>query len=160
MATYTKIGDWAYNLHTTGQNLDTDQIELALTNTAYASESPNPTTDSGAGTNGVLGSLTQLDAGAYTNYSDDLAVDRNLTIANLSTTSSGGTFTLDFTLDIVITASGGAMSTFQYVYIWDDNVTSPADPLISTWDHGSGITLASTDSATLQFNASGIYTLA
>lgn len=152
MATFTKVNDFVLNLCEV-IDLDGDQLELAFSNTAPASETSNPTAD----TNGVLANVTQI---AYTNWTDDLTVDRNLTSGSVTTTQTGGTFTLDYTADIVITASGGAIANWQYIYLWDDNPTSPADPLINVWNHGSAIALGNGDSATLQFNASGIFTLA
>ena len=151
MATVSKINDFLLNLNE-AIDIDDDSIELAFSNTAPASETSNPTAD----TNGILGNVTQI---SYTNWSDDLTVDRVLTAATLTHTQTGGTFTLDYGADIVITASGGAIATWRYIYLWDDTVTSPVDPLIVVWDHGSGITLADTDTATLQFNASGIYSM-
>ena len=151
MATVSKINDFLLNLNE-AIDIDDDSIELAFSNTAPASETSNPTAD----TNGILGNVTQI---SYTNWSDDLTVDRVLTAATLTHTQSSGTFTLDYGADIVITASGGAIATWRYIYLWDDTVTSPVDPLIVVWDHGSGITLADTDTATLQFNASGIYSM-
>lgn len=152
MATFTKVNDFVLNLAEV-MDLDNDQLELAFTNTAPASETSNPTAD----TNGVLANITQI---SYTNWTDDLTVDRNLTLANVSSTQTSGTYTLDYTADIVITASGGAIATWRYIYLWDDNPTSPADPLLCLWDHGSGIALGDGDSATLQVNASGFFTIA
>jgi len=152
MATFTKINDFVLNLCEV-IDIDGDQLELSFSNTAPASETSNPTADG----NGVLANVTQV---SYANWTDDLTVDRNLTIATATHAQTSGTFTLDYGADIVITASGGAIATWQYIYLWDDNPTSPADPLICVWDHGSGIALGNGDSATLQFNASGIFTLA
>lgn len=152
MATFTKINDFVLNLAEV-IDIDGDALKLAFTNTAPASESSNPTAD----TNGVLANITEI---AYTNYSDDLTADRVLTSGTTTHTQTSGTFTLDYGADIVITATGGALPTFQYIYLWDDTPTSPADPLINIWDQGAGVTLAENDTATIQFNASGILTLA
>ena len=153
MATYTKINDWMENLHEAGVAVLTDTIGLALSNTAPASETPNPTTD----TNGVKANVTEI---AYTNYSDDLTVDRVLTNATKLSTTSSGTYTWDYGADIVVTASGGAIANFRYLYMFDDTIASPVDPLIAVWDHGSVIALGTDDSATFQINASGFYTVA
>lgn len=152
MATFTKVNDFLLNLHEV-IDIDDDQLELSLSNTAPGSETSNPTAD----TNGVLANVTEI---SYTNYSDDLTVDRNLTSGSVTHTQSSGTFTLDYTADIVITASGGALADWRYLYLWDDNPTSPADPLIALWDHGSTISLGDGDSATVAVNASGFYTMA
>lgn len=153
MATYTKINDWQENLHEAGVAILTDTIGLALSNTAPASETPIPTSD----TNGILGNVTQI---AYTNYTDDLTVDRVLTNATKLSTTSTGTYTWDYGADIVVTASGAAIADFRYLYMFDDTIASPVDPLIAVWDHGSAIALGDGDSATFQVNASGFYTVA
>lgn len=152
MATFTKVNDFVLNLHEV-IDIDADTLQLAFSNTAPGSETSNPTVD----TNGVLANVTQI---AYTNWTDDLTVDRVLTSGSITHTQTSGTFTLDYTADIVITASGGAIADWRYIYFFDNTPTSPADPLINLWDHGSAVSLGSGDSATLAFNASGIYTLA
>lgn len=149
MATGTKIADWIENLGTV-VNASSDTFKVALSNTAPASEASNPT----ASGNGVLANVTQI---SYTNYSDNLTVDR--TLESVTFAESGGTTKFDAG-DFIITASGGAIATFRYIYVYDDTPTSPADPLVGVWDHGSGITLASTQTATITFHANGLFTVA
>lgn len=149
MATGTKIADWIENLGTV-VNASSDTFKVALSNTAPASESSNPT----ATGNGVLANVTQI---SYTNYSDNLTVDR--TLESVTFAESGGTTKFDAG-DFIITASGGAIATFRYIYVYDDTPTSPADPLVGVWDHGSGITLADTQTATITFHANGLFTVA
>lgn len=151
MATFTKVNDFVLNLCEV-IDLDGDTWKFDLTSTA-----PTAGTDATADGNGVLANITPI---SYTNYTDDLTADRTFTAGTLTHTQSSGTFTFDYGADIVITASGGAIADWQYIVMWDDTPTSPADPLLGYWDHGSAISLASGDSATLQFNASGIFTLA
>ena len=154
MATYNKIQSWAQNLCNAGVDLKNDVIQLAFSNTAPATDVVQ---DASGTTVGILGSVTQI---LYTNWTDDLTVDRVLTTATISSTHSAGTLTYDYGADIVITASGGAIANWQYIYLFDNTIATPVDPLISYWDHGSAISLGTGDSATLQFNASGIFTLA
>jgi hypothetical protein len=151
MATGSKIADFIEGAMEGEHNLASNTIMIALSNTAPASETSNPT----ATGNGILANVTQLNAGAYTNYSDSLTVDR--TLESVTSNESGGTYTFD-AADFTITASGGDMSTWQYLYIYND--TNANDDLIGVWDHGSGITLASTEQASVSFNASGIFTVA
>lgn len=146
----TKVRDFVEDLAEKVHNLGSDNLAIALSNTAPASESSNPTLSG----NGVLANVTQI---SYTNYSDDMTVDRRL--QSVTSTESSGTYTLD-AADITITASGGALPTFRYVYLYNDTPTSPADPLILVIDNEAGITLAQGESVTLQFNGSGILTLA
>jgi hypothetical protein len=151
MATYTKVNDFVLNLCEV-MDIDGDVLKFDLTLT-----DPAAGTDATADGNGVLANIAPI---TYTNYTDDLTADRTFTSGTLTHTQTAGTFTLDYGADIVITASGGAIADFRYVVPWDDTPTSPADPLINVWDHGSTISLADGDSATLQFNASGWFTLA
>lgn len=144
MATYVKINDWAENEGEVA-DLDGDTFIVALSNTAPGSETTPPTGDG----NGVLANVTQV---AYTNCSS-----RTLSLASSSQTS--GTYTIDFT-DLTLTASGGNVGPFRYVYIYDDTPVSPADPLVCYFDYGSSITLASGETLDITFNASGLYTKA
>lgn len=145
MATFTKINDFVLNaVH--NMDLETDQIVVALSNTAPASETSNPIADG----NGVLANVTEI---AYTNLSS-----RNITTSSSAQTS--GTYALKLT-DLILTASGGSVGPFRYAYIYNDTVTSPADPLIGIFDYGSSITLADSETLTLDFSdANGLLTLA
>lgn len=140
--TYVKINDWAVNSEKAA-NIGSDTFVIALSNTAPGSESTPPTGDG----NGVLANVTQI---SYTNLSS-----RTLTTA--SSAQTGGTLTLDFN-NITLTASGGSVAAFRYIYIYDDTVTSPADPLVCYFDYGSSVTLNDGDTMPLTFNASGLYT--
>lgn len=148
MATGSKIADWIENLGTV-VNMASDTFRIALSNTAPSSETNNPT----ATGNGVLANVTQI---SYTNYTDTLTVDR--TLEGVTWAESGGTTRFDAN-DFTITASGGALAPFRYVYVYDDTPTSPADPLVGVWDHGSSISLANGQTATITFHANGLFTV-
>lgn len=60
--------------------------------------------------------------------------------------------------DVVWTASGGSFGALQYVALYNDTQTSPADPLVSWWDYGSSITVLDGETFTVDFGAS-IFTL-
>jgi hypothetical protein len=150
MAVYTKVNDFVEDVAEKVHNLGADSLRIALSNTAPASEASNPITSG----NGIIANVTQI---AYTNYSDNLTVDRVL--QSVTSVESGGTYTLD-AADVVITAVTGALPTFRYIYIWNDTPTSPADPIIGIVDNESGITLALGESVTIAWNASGILTIA
>jgi len=137
MASFNKIADFVVNaVH--NMDLESDQVAIALSNTAPGSEGTNPTSDG----NGILGNVTEI---AYTNCSS-----RNVTTSSSSQTS--GTYKLVLA-DLTLTASGGSVGPFQYVYIYNDTVTSPADPLIGYYDYGSALTLNDGDSFTVDFSA-------
>ena len=56
-------------------------------------------------------------------------------------------------VDIVITATG-SVGPFRYVVLQNTTPTSPLDPLISWWDYGSSISLASGETFTIDFGTS------
>ena len=137
MATFNKVNDFVKNaVH--NMDLESDQIVVALSNTAPSAEGTNPTTDG----NGVLANVTEI---SYTNCST-----RNVTTS--SSTQTSGTYKLVLD-DITLTASGGDVGPFRYVYIYDDTVATPADPLIGYYDYGLSLTLNDGDSFTLDFSA-------
>lgn len=138
MASFVKINDFVANA-VENMDLESDQLAVALSNTAPASESSNPTAD----TNGILGNVTQI---SYTNLSS-----RNLTTS--SSGQSGGVYKLVLA-DLTLTASGGSVAAFRYIYIYNDTVTSPADPLIGYYDYGSSLTLNDGDTFTIDFSPS------
>lgn len=137
MATFNKVNDFVVNaVH--NMDLASDQIVVALSNTAPGAESNNPTSDG----NGVLANVTEI---SYTNCSS-----RNVTTT--SSTQTGGTYKLVLA-DITLAASGGDVGPFRYVYLYNDTVTDPADPLIGYYDYGLSLTLNDGDSFTLDFSA-------
>ncbi len=149
MATFAKINDWILNLSNADIDMNADVLEIALSTTAPSAESPIPTDD----TFGLLTNVTQI---SYTNYTDDMGTDRVL--EGIGSTQTSGVYKLDAN-DIVITASGGALASFRYLYLFNQTGAAPADPLIGVWDHGSAIVLATGESATITWNAAGIYTI-
>ena len=66
---------------------------------------------------------------------------------------TGGTATLTGT-DVVWTASGGSFGALQYIALYNDTQTSPADPLIGWWDYGSSVTILDGETFTVDFGAS------
>lgn len=144
MASFVKVNDFVKNaVH--NMDLESDQIAVALTNTAPGSESSNPTADG----NGIVGNLTEI---SYSNCSS-----RNITTTSSSQTS--GTYKLVLA-DLTLTASG-TVGPFRYIYIFDDTVTSPADPIIGYYDYGTSITLNNGDTFTLDFSpTNGVIQLA
>lgn len=135
MATYTKFQPFVEALAEKVHNLGSDQLTVALTNTA-----PNAT-------DATLSQITQI---SYTNLSS-----RNITTTSSAQTS--GTYKLTLT-DLVLTASG-AVGPFRYIVVYND--TSTSDNLISYADYGSSISLASGDTFTIDFDGTnGFLTIA
>ena len=129
MATFTKINSFVEFLAEKRINLGSDQLVIALTNTAHTS------------TWDELADLTQV---SYTNLST-----RNITTSSSAQTS--GTYKLVLT-DLVLTSSGGTTGPFRYVYIYSDTATN--DDLICYFDYGSALTLQNGDTFTIDFDAS------
>ena len=144
MASFVKVNDFVKNaVH--NMDLESDQIAVALSNTAPGSESSNPTADG----NGIIGNVTQI---SYSNVSS-----RNITTT--SSSQSSGTYKLVLA-DLTLTASG-TVGPFRYIYIFDDTVTTPADPIIGYYDYGTSITLNNGDTFTLDFSpTNGVIQLA
>ena len=138
MATYNKFQVFVENICEKVHDLGADTLTVAL---CAAANAP-------VATNTILANLTQI---SYTNLSA-----RTLTVTSSSHTT--GTYSLVIT-DKVLTASGGSVGPFRYAVIYNDTPTSPADPLICWFDYGSDITLADTETFTLDFGAS-LFTLA
>ena len=144
MATFTKLNGFVENLAEKVFNLGSDQLVVALSNTAPGSESTPPT---GTAAQCILANVTQI---SYTNCSS-----RNITTS--SSTQTSGTYKLVLT-DLVLTASG-TVGPFRYVYVYSDTATN--DELICYYDYGSSITLNASETLTIDFDGTnGLLTVA
>lgn len=128
MATFNKFNSFTEALAEKVHNLGSDTLTVALTNIAPVA------------TNTQLSNITQI---SYTNLSS-----RVLTVSSSAQTS--GTYKLVIN-DLVLTASG-AVGPFRYVVIYNDTATN--DELIAWFDYGSSISLANTDTFTVDFDGS------
>lgn len=140
MATFNKFNQFVEDLAKGVHNFTSDStctVTVALTN---ASNAP-------VAGNSVLANLTEI---SYTNLSS-----RVITGVTAEQTSGTVTFTAN---DLVLTASG-AVATFRYVVLYNDDPTSPADPLIGWYDYGSDVTLQNGETFTIDFTG-GFATLA
>lgn len=145
MASFNKLNGFVEHLAEKVHNLGSDTLTVALSNTAPGSESTPPT---GATSACILANVTQI---SYTNCS-------TRAITTSSSAQSSGTYKLVLT-DLVLTASGGTVGPFQYVYIYNDTATN--DELIGYYDYGSAITLQSGETFTLDFDGTaGVLTIA
>lgn len=99
-------------------------------------------------TDATLSDLTQIGgSNGYTTGGENIT---------FNSTRSGGTLTAT-AADVTWTATGGnlgASTTGRYISIYDDTPTSPADPLMNSYDYGGVFTVASGESLTVDFGAS------
>ncbi len=126
MATYNKFNGFVADIANKVHNLGSDTLTVALTNSAPVA------------TNTVLSNITEI---SYTNCS-------TRAISTISSTQSSGTYSLKLT-DLVLTASG-TVGPFQYIVIYND--TAASDQLICWYNYGSAVTLANTDTFTIDFD--------
>ena len=139
MAAFNKFQDFVEQLGLKKHDLNADVLKIYLSNAV-----PSASLDA------VKADLAEIGAGfGYTAGGED----------TLNTyTESGGTGSCVGT-DVTWTATGGAIGPFQYVVLYNDTQTVPADPLIGWWDYGSPLTLNAGESFTTDFGAS-MFTIA
>ena len=139
MATYVKHQVFVEDIANKVHDLGADVLTIALTTNGNL-----PVV-----TNAILANLTEIN---YANLSA-----RTITITSAVHTT--GTLKL-ILVDLVLTASA-AVATFRWVDMYNDTPSSPLNPLISFWDHGSDVTLANTETFTIDFSAAnGVLTIA
>lgn len=140
MATLNKFNQFTKDLVDGVHDFDAHTFKVLLTNVA-------PVVG-----NAVRGDLTELSGGnGYTSGGAATAI---------TTSTASGTAKI-VAADVVFTAAGGAVGPLRYAVLYNDTPTSPADPLIGWLDYGSSISLADTESLTVDFDPStGILTVA
>lgn len=138
MAVFNKFNQFTKDLVDGVYDFDGHTFKVMLTNTAPVA------------TNTVKANLTEISAGnGYT---------AGGTATTITTSTSSGVAKVTGT-DVVFTATG-AVGPFRYAVLYDDTPTSPADPIIGWWDYGSSVTLANTETFTVDFDATnGILTV-
>jgi hypothetical protein len=149
-ATYNKFTNFVYafgqgqiNLSTTGHT-----FSVMLTNTLPTSTMKTST------------DITEISTG---NGYAHLGSTCQITSYTVSSASSTGVLTvLGPSAGVVFTASGGSIGPFRYAALLDQSTAYGGNPqLVSWYDYGSAVTLATTESFTLTFDASsGILQLA
>lgn len=141
MATFNKYYCFVENLAEKVHNLGSDTLKVALTNTA-----PTVATD-------TVWNTTVAPAPASAN---GYTAGGN-TITTTSSAQTTGTYKLVLA-DSVFTASGGSIGPFRYVILYN---STASNAVIGYYDYGSSITLADTETFTVDFDATnGVLTLA
>lgn len=133
MAAYNKFQQFVEDLAKGVHNFTSDSTCTLTVALCAAANAP-------VATNSVLANLTQI---SYTNCSSRV-------ITGITAEHTTGTTALTAT-DLTLTASGGAVATWRYVVIYNDDPTSPADPLICWFDYGSNVTMADTETLLIDF---------
>ncbi len=139
MATYNKFNQFSDDLCSGVHNFASHTIKAYLSNTA-----PDAAADA------VKADLAEISAG--NGYSAG-----GVTVTVSSVTQSSGTCSVAVSDPSVITASGGTIGPFRYVAFYND--TSASDSLICWYDYGSSITLADTETFTIDMGTN-LFTLA
>jgi len=130
MASFSKFNSFVEALAEKTHNLGADTLKVVLTNSAPAAA------------NTVLADITQIANGnGYTTGGTAATIS--------SSAQTSGTYKLVLA-DVTFTASG-SMGPFRYAVLYNDTATS--DELIGWWDYGSSITLAASETFTVDFDA-------
>ena len=135
MAVYNKFQDFSEQLMRGVHDWDAHTFKVALTNTSPVN--------------------TQTSLDTVTNHPAPAAASGYTaggTATTITISESAGTTTVQGT-QVVFTAAGGSIGPFRYAILYNDTATSPADALVGWWDYGSSITLADTETFTVQFNS-------
>jgi len=141
MATFNKYYCFVENLAEKVHNLQSDTLKVALTNTA-------PTASSDTVWNTTVAPAPAA-ANGYTAGGN--------TITTTSSAQTSGTYKLVLA-DSVFTASGGSIGPFRYVILYN---STASNAVIGYYDYGSSITLADTETFTVDFDGTnGVLTIA
>lgn len=141
MATFTKFNQFVQDLTNGKHNLGSDNLKLALSNTAPVA------------TNQVFTDITEITAqNGYTAGGTQAT--------QVSNTQTSGTDVLKLN-NVTFTASGGSFGPFRYIVMYNSTQTSPNHPLVAFWDFGSATTITNGNSFQVQFDATnGVLQLA
>jgi len=139
MAAFNKVHSFVEALAEKVHNLGSDQLKVALTNTA-----PTTATTNYAGLTSPL-PTTNLSGGTPFN------------VTTSTSAQTTGTYKL-VCADLVLTATG-AVGPFRYIVLYND--TAAGDEVIGWYDYASSISLANAETFTIDFDgANGVLTLA
>jgi len=134
MAAFTKYNTFVDEMSKGGHNLQADSFKVALTNTAP----PAPGT-----TDTIWSAAIYPPPAAANNYTSG---------GNALTISSATTAAYVFKMiinDSVFTATAGGIGPFRYSIVYN---TSKSNKVVGYYDYGSSITLADTETFTVDFD--------
>jgi hypothetical protein len=136
-STFNKFNAFVANVANGAINLGSDTLKVMLSNVAPVA------------TNSIKSDITEIAAcNGYTAGGN--------TATLVSSTQTSGLYTLTLN-NVVFTASGGSIATFQYAILYDS--TAATNPLIGWFSYGSGVTVNSGETLTVQWSGSGVLTL-
>jgi hypothetical protein len=137
MASYNKFNAFVADVANKVHNLGSDTLKLLLSNTAPSAA------------NAVKADITEIAAG--NGY-----VAGGAAVTVTSSAQSSGTYTVAANA-VTWTASGGAISTFRYVVLY--NSTAASGNLVGWWDLGAATTINSGFTFTVTFASNDILTI-
>lgn len=142
MATFNKFNAFAAYMPNGAVNLSSDTVKFLLTNTAPTS------------TNGVYSDISANELANGNGYTTGGA-----SATLVSSTQSGGTYKYVASLPSPTWTATGTMGPFRYTTAYDSSASTKA--LIGWWDYGSSLTLSSTNTFTVQLDATnGVFQVA
>lgn len=130
MAAFNRFNCFVADIANKVHNLGADTLKVMLTNSAPSAS------------NLVKADVTEISAG--NGYSAG-----GMTVSISSSAQSGGSYKLVPAADPSFTASG-PVGPFQYAVLYNDS--SASDNLIGWWDRGSALTLANSDTFTVDLD--------
>jgi len=148
MATFNKFNDFVQQLLLGVHNLDlggtSTGASVGVLKVYLTTAVPNAT-------NSVKADVVEMPPGQG-NYSTGGA-----DIAN-SVARTNGTAIVT-AVDVVWTGTGTGFGPFRYVVLYNDTPAAPADPLIGYYDYGSNVSVAASETFTVDFGTA-VFTLA
>lgn len=138
MAVFNKFNQFTKDLVDGKHLFGSHTYKIMLSNTAPVN------------TNQIKADITEIAAGGGYSAGGTATTITEATSAGVAKVSGS---------NVVFTASG-AVGPFQYAVLYNDTQASPVKPLVAWWDYGSPVSLVSTETFTVVFDAvNGIFQL-
>lgn len=138
---FNKFNAFTQNIANKKIDLSADTFKVMLTNTLPVA------------TNSLYGDIS---AGEVANGNGYTTGGLSVTITSSVQTSG----VLKWLVNQPVLTASGSVGPFRYAALYDFTSSSPLKPLVSWYDYGSAVTLASGDTFTISFDASaGVLTI-